>query len=66
MSIEKRENIEHFNALEIAMEWAQRQDSVDRIQLLHFKRLRGNGCRKKNVLIEAENSNFFFPIITVF
>ena len=26
---------EAFNALEVVMEWVQRQDSVDRIQLLH-------------------------------
>ena len=27
---------EAFNALEVAMEWVQRQDSVDRNQLLHL------------------------------
>ena len=27
---------EAFNALEVAMEWIQRQDLVDRIQLLHL------------------------------
>ena len=40
-------SIEAFNALEVAMEWVQRQDSVDRIQLLHLKRLRDVAVEKE-------------------
>ena len=36
----KKGELGAFNALEVTMEWIQRQDSVDPIQLLHLKRLR--------------------------
>ena len=38
---------EAFNALEVVMEWVQRQDSVNRIQLLHLKRLMNMAAEKR-------------------
>ena len=50
---EHRKKREHraFNVLEVAIEWVQRQDSI-----AAFKKIKGYGCRKKNVLIDAEVS----------
>ena len=49
------------------MEWVQRQDSVDRIQLMHLKRLRDMAVEKKMSSAEAENSKeFLFPIAMIF
>ena len=60
-------NIEAFNALEVAMEWVQRQDSVDRIQLMHLKRLRDMAVEKRMSSTEAENSKkFLFSIAMIF
>ena len=47
---ELRKKREHrtLNELEVAMEWVQRQDSVDPIRLLHLKRLRDIPAEKKS------------------
>ena len=66
---EYRKKREHraFNALEVVMEWVQRQDSVDRIQLMHLKRLRDMAVEKRMSSTEAENSKeFLFPIAMIF
>ena len=46
---EHRKKQEHraFNALEVAIEWVQLQDSTDPIQLLHLKRLRDMVAEKR-------------------
>ena len=58
-----RKKIEHrvFNALEVAMEWVQRQDSIDPIHLLHLKRLRDIAAEKRmSSLMQKTSKNFFF------
>ena len=61
---EHRKKREHtaFNALEIAMEWVQLQDSVDPIQSLHLKRLRDMAAEKMSSLKQKTLKNFFSPL----
>ena len=57
---------EAFNALEVTVEWVQRQDSVDRIQLLHLKRLRDMAVEKRmSSLKQKTQKNFFWEITTI-
>ena len=52
---------EAFNALEVAMEWVQWQDSVDHIQLLHLKISRDMAAEKRMSSLKQKTlKNFFF------
>ena len=61
---EHRKKREHraFNALEVAMEWVQRQDSVDPIQLLRLKRLRNMAAEKRMSSLMQKTKEFLVPI----
>ena len=65
---EHRKKREHrtFNALEVAMEWVQRQYSIDPIQLLHLKRLRDIAAEKKMSSLMQKTLKNFFPHQNIF
>ena len=53
---------EAFNALEVEMEWVQRQDSVERNQFLHLKRLRDMAEEKRMSSLKQKSlKNFSSP-----
>ena len=53
-------SIEAFDALEVAMEWVQQQDSVDRIHLLYLKRLRNMAVEKRMSSLKQKTLKNFF------